>query len=934
MANHTEKSLKDLLTTYKLETDKSAGTKDNIELEVRFKDIDREVFEAMYNSMKSNPNFTNPQLTTTINIISENVYERNQLSGNKNSYIRTIEFVNGKSSSDTYHTKSRLFRSVMVDDYVKYTVGLSKESPSNSFNANANAQVRFKIRVSFDYVTQEVNGIKWRFDLTAIKQGTINDIGQNFKSIKDNLFTAQLTVDNLLSTLNFSLVNRYEIEIEHISGIVTRDDLNIVKVMFGIINPQYINEMAYQDEICEIAEQIDPHRLELFKRRGGNLKQLANQAIAMTKNNYYEKIYPANGYLATIKADGERCFVVINGNRLRIVSTELETFSPDVIELGKLTIADCELLKKPLASDNKSDQSVNLTIRIFDVLSILGQGVYNQGMEERIKYIPEVMAIINKCIDHITFPVGQVYKINVVSAIYTVLDQNNLEIGYRNVYDDADHKYDFPFDGIMVSEPGHNYRDTPNYKWKPYEYQTIDFLAVKCPQSLLGIKPYVIKDNHELYLLFVGIDHTMREQLGLWLIPNYKQIFDDVGSYYPIQFSPSTNPYAYLYYRQSEDDIPIDRKIIELSRNRSNTEWIFHRVRNDRKISQNYYGNDFRIAELTYSNYIDPFEFNELWEKNAGYFDKTLLGTHFAPNKFKRFVISMILKDNLSDSKWIIDEAAGRGADLHRYQEIGTEHTLFIDIDSAAIAELISRKFSYLSTKKRGVKSFVTGKSGDTTGKMVVKAYDRVSGQEYDKLITKHLKAMTIHTLVADLKEPVADLMARTYQFGLNPGIVNGIICNFALHYMCDRIENLRNLLMFNAKMLKPGGLFMFTVMDGEKIFELLEDYEQGHSWELRENSVLKYAIRKDYKGTKFAATGQMISVLLPFSTEMRSEPLCNIDVVISEAKKLGFSVELNSSMSTQLQKFEKLDRNLYSQLTADDKEYISLFKYVTLRFQ
>jgi hypothetical protein len=95
---------------------------------------------------------------------------------------------------------------------------------------------------------------------------------------------------------------------------------------------------------------------------------------------------------------------------------------------------------------------------------------------------------------------------------------------------------------------------------------------------------------------------------------------------------------------------------------------------------------------------------------------------------------------------------------------------------------------------------------------------------------------------------------------------------------------------------------------------------------------VLKYSIRRDYKGTKLAPTGQMISVLLPFSTEMKPEPLCNVDIVISEAKKLGLHVELNASMSTYMQKFEKLDRNLYAQLTNDDRDYIALYKFVSLR--
>ena len=196
----------------------------------------------------------------------------------------------------------------------------------------------------------------------------------------------------------------------------------------------------------------------------------------------------------------------------------------------------------------------------------------------------------------------------------------------------------------------------------------------------------------------------------------------------------------------------------------------------------------------------------------------------------------------------------------------------------------------------------------------------------------KDTKVLTVHTLVADLKTPCADLVAATFQYGLNPAMVDGTVCNFALHYMCDTIEHMRNLLAFNARMLKVGGVFIFTVMDGKSVHELLKPLKQGQQWEARENGVLKYAIKKNYTSDKLTACGQMISVLLPFSDEMYDEPLCNVDVVISEATKLGFAVELDSSMITFADKFARADAALAHALTTDDKQYIGLHKFVSLR--
>src|SRR5438477_9191077 len=103
------------------------------------------------------------------------------------------------------------------------------------------------------------------------------------------------------------------------------------------------------------------------------------------------------------------------------------------------------------------------------------------------------------------------------------------------------------------------------------------------------------------------------------------------------------------------------------------------RIRDDRKLELNYLGNDFRVAELTYINFIDPFEFENLWNPNFGYFTKSKSDIYNASNKYKRFVISLLIKNNLSHANWVIDEAAGRGADLHRYQEVNVNNVLFID---------------------------------------------------------------------------------------------------------------------------------------------------------------------------------------------------------------------------------------------------------------
>jgi SAM-dependent methyltransferase len=360
-------------------------------------------------------------------------------------------------------------------------------------------------------------------------------------------------------------------------------------------------------------------------------------------------------------------------------------------------------------------------------------------------------------------------------------------------------------------------------------------------------------------------------------------------------------------------------------------------VREDRKMEKTYFGNDFKIAELTYLNYIDPFDIESLWMESSGYFTKSSGATaniYNAPNKYKRFVVSTVLRDNLSNTKWIIDEASGRGADLHRYQQIGVENAIFMDVDPVGIAELVRRKFEFFAAKGGRRDKFLKkgGSSDDPKRLQFVTAYDKIHGVEYDKLIQKDVRSLTIHTMVLDLKTPADIIRDRVLQFGVNVGGVDGIVCNFALHYLCDTTEHLRNIIEFNSRMLKVGGVFIFTVMSGEKVLQLLRDVPKGGQWEVREGELAKYTIKRLFDSPTLAAAGQMISVRLPFTDQLVDEPLCNIANVVKVAGTYGFELESDSCLDVYLDQFKQANRELHDKLTADDIAYIKLHHFITLR--
>lgn len=936
MSFNVDKLLLDLISKYKRD---SAETKsnENIELEIRFKDLTKEAFENLFTSIKESNEFGKGILECSINTITSNISERTRLKEDNTQYIRQIIIDRGAKVKDSYVQKTRITKPIHFNDYIKYSVSLAKESPYRQFNVTNESLVRFKARVSFEYLGKKTEGAKWRFDLTAVKTGLLKDVGPRINDIKADLFPNDMTVDNFIGSLNTNLITSYEVEIEHIDkshiNSISLEDFSVAKKIFTLTNPSYMMDIAYQEEIYSVADNILCNRgnLHLYKSQYG-LKKLGNQPIALTKSTYSE-IFPPIGYYLTDKTDGIRCIVSVRGNRCRLLTDTLIEFTINEPQSDEITIADGELIYERGEKTTKS-AGTKFTLYLFDCMVYKGENIKNDPFSKRVSYIDKAAALISK------YTAGS----KVLGKTFVQLEENRLEGGFREIYED---EFPYEIDGLILVEPSGNYCDLKQYKWKPMEMNSIDFIAVKCPQKLLGIKPYEVRNGHDLYLLFVGISYDMKEKLGLDFLPHYRSMFPQVGvEYFPIQFTPSIDPYAYLYYHP-KDQQDIDHKPVELRKKPADKnglkvlEWEFMRVREDRRLEKVYFGNDFRIAELTFMNFIDPFEFEDLWNPKFGYFTKTKVDMYNASNKYKRFVITLLLKDNFSGHEWVIDEGSGRGADLDRYQEFHIGNVLFIDVDRTAIAELIRRKFEFVAYKRQQRSK----KHQTNDGKKLIEGgnipmnsrtfttYDQIHDRMYQKVIEKELHATTIHTLVMDLHNDYNKCIDSTHQFGLNQELVDGIVCNFALHYIaCDTIEHMRNILKFNVRMLKIGGIFMFTVLNGVKVFELLKPLRTGQQWEVKENGVVKYAIKKLYSGDKLSNTGQKISVLLPLADEMYEEPLCNIDALIGEAQKLGFEVEVSISFGSKMAVFEKCAKPLHLILTDDDKKYIDLHQIVTLR--
>lgn len=854
---------------------KTAG---NIELELRFDDFKSETFFNLLSAAAEK--YGAGVYTTTVHVSANDVVE-----GGTN-YIQEFTYVNGERTTVTYMTKQRLERPTRVSDFMNYRIGLSLEKIIGKFETTTNSVARHRNRMTFEF---DYAGNRWRLDMTMIVMIPFTQGVKVLTAVKNHTMTAR---DMKSAIMPDQTIYEVELELLRTDGALTSDALHVVQEIFAMLSPNYRRDVQYQAELYQLALTMNVNNPQAYKSPNMRLKQLAPQVLAINQSTFHEKIGSLDGMYLTLKYDGERAVVIAGGHKC-VVLMAMNHIDLDVEEVHGIdnnVVVDAEIIFK---------DPTKFTIYVFDVIKINDERL-TSGIQERIVHLDEACKIIGKylpkdckCIAKTYVHVKDVQKD--VSTLWNARTKSTV-----------------PVDGLIFSSPDKGYRETVHYKWKPAGENTIDFVAKKCPIAMIGRPPYVARAGETCYILFVGIRHRLRQDFGLGLIEGYQTIFPDVNaSYYPVQFSPSYDPLAYVWYHPQDD---LDGKIVELLLKKEPKTgvcgWTFHRVRDDRKMGSSYYGNDFYTAETTYMNYINEFPISALWEPGDSYFQRTADSMYRASNGFKRHVITMHIEQYFKNITYMLDAAAGRGGDINRFRRAGVKNLLALDNDAAAINELVER-----------------GKYSTKTGGNPV--YERYPNIDATKYMDRSASGMFITVSRVDLSSAADTLIQRCIRYGFHAGAVGGASCNFALHYFCTDRATITNFLTFIYKMLAPGAYFMYTVMNGADIVKIIGKNDE---WRTVEGDQTKYRIIRNYRGDELQDFGQMIRIKLPFSDKLMSEPLCNTREVNAIATDIGFKRVLCKRFDAFLPDFENVNSATYKALTSDDREYVHMHCIAVLR--
>jgi len=666
----------------------------------------------------------------------------------------------------------------------------------------------------------------WRMDITYTDSTTSSDVNA-LAAIRDKMFKCATPAGAI------------EVEFEHVAP--------------------YAATMAdFADIYAALAadEGMSPNNLEIYLAaalgtKNAGLKKMLPPVVELSKRQYYEEIAPnMHCFYATDKADGIRTILVLDAPGSFWYNA-----------LGSGPLFDWASGRTILESEKVGDQ-----FYVFDALECAGESVIRKPFTDRLAILSVIAARFPADIHLKEFlPMSPEALVSIVDA-----------------------PRDYEIDGVIMTSADKPYRATRHYKWKPLDRMSIDFVAKRCPRKLLGISPYTPRPGCVLYLLFLGITRDFFDKLGMERLRYYNTIFSQVnGTYFPMHFSPSDQPYAYLFWYDGEDDL--DNKIVELGRcSHDRAGWTYKGIRHDRTRDLEhgaFYGNNYKVAEIIWCNFANPLTLEFMCSPRGDefYFVKNSGTTMEAVRKFNNCVKAALLGNHVANpgAAWVVDLGAGRGNDIFKYAGRGVRNVLLIDSNKNNLCEAIDRKYAYAA-------SSVPGK-------------------------------LSIYTQQADLSGPWKDTIEQLRGSGipLSKPRTELIVCHFAVHYFAANADAITNLAELISNLLPKGGKFVMTCINGKELHRALTVPENPF------RSGYQFRLCGSYN--KFTGIDQYVDVLLPFADgQFYRECLVSIDLITRMFRRKKMALVESVPITTYLADFDGRDL-----LTADDLQYLALLNAV-----
>jgi hypothetical protein len=492
-------------------------------------------------------------------------------------------------------------------------------------------------------------------------------------------------------------------------------------------------------------------------------------------------------------------------------------------------------------------------------------------------------------------------------------------------------------DKIGVSGPKTKITWDYSFKWKPPQYNTIDFLVttIKSINNEDIIKPIFEDGINTMLITQLNEYKTIELRCGFneyrdgYINPCQYIIDDNLPEYksnqetndiYPMRFYP-TDPYdvnagiakIMLKVDESgikqmiteENEVFLDNTIVEFSYDLTREEgwrWVPLRVRHDKtreyRQGNKQYGNAYETCNSNWKSIHYPITEDIIRTGmnipdvlvNKDVYYNTPSGkfmTEALKNFHNLYVKKILIKNVSKPGDNLIDFACGKAGDLPKWIASKLSFVFGIDISKDNLENRLDGACTrYLNAKKENKNMpyalFVNGNS----------AYNIKNGSG---ILNDKALHITKAVFGYGSKDPNTIGKGVARQYGVGELGFNISSCQFALHYFLGNPDTLQGFLRNVAECTKLNGYFIGTAYDGKKIFDLLKKVKTGESVEIKKDDKKIWEVVKQYGSDTFdddaSSIGYEINVFQESINQYISEYLINFDYLNRVFEMYGFKI-------------------------------------------